>query len=196
MKKVEFLFDYGSPTCYLAYTQLPRLLRETGAEAVYVPVLLGGILKATNNRSPAEVPAKGRWMQQDIARFARRYGVPYQPNPHFPVNTLPLMRGAVAMQRQGRLIPYSDAIYRAMWAEGRNMGDPATIGAVLAAAGFDPAALLAAANDEAVKAELKANTEAAVERGVFGAPVYFVGSEMFFGQDRQDFVREALAAMP
>ncbi len=192
MKQVEFLFDFGSPTCYLAYTQLPALAARLGAEIVWKPVLLGGILKATGNRSPVEVPAKGAWMLQDLQRFARRYGVPFSFNRHFPINTLLLMRGAAAMQRQGRLLPYADAIYAALWAEGRNLGDPAVVGAVLAAAGFDPEAVLAAANDEAAKQQLKQETEAAVARGAFGAPIFFVGEAMFFGQDRLDFVAEAL----
>jgi len=194
MKQVEFLFDYGSPTCYLAYTQLPALAAKHGAEIVWKPILLGGVHKATGNRSPAEVPAKGAWMFQDLQRFAKRYGVPYKTNTHFPINTLLLMRGAVAMQREGRLLPYSDAIFKAMWVDGLNLNDPQVIGGVLHNAGFDPQALLSAANDEAVKQQLKSETEAAVARGVFGAPVFFVGEAMFFGQDRLDFVAEELAA--
>jgi len=140
------------------------------------------------------VPAKGAWMFQDLQRFAKRYGVPYKTNTHFPINTLLLMRGAVAMQREGRLLPYSDAIFKAMWVDGLNLNDPQVIGGVLHNAGFDPQALLSAANDEAVKQQLKSETEAAVARGVFGAPVFFVGEAMFFGQDRLDFVAEELAA--
>lgn len=196
MKAVEFLFDFGSPTCYLAYTQLPALAARHGAEIIWQPVLLGGILKATGNRSPVEVPAKGAWMLQDLQRFARRYGVPFTFNRHFPINTLLLMRAASAMQMQGKLLPYADAVYRAIWAEGRNMGDPEVVGQVLAEAGFDPAAVLAAANDETAKQALKAATESAVARGAFGAPIFFVGAEMYFGQDRMDFVAEELAALP
>jgi len=192
MRKVEFLFDYGSPTCYLAYTQLPALAKRCDAEIVWKPILLGGLHKATGNRSPVEVPAKGMWMMQDLQRFAARYGVPYAMNRHFPINTLQLMRGAVAMQREGKLIPYSDAIFRAIWVDGLNMGDPQVVGAVLAKAGFDPAAVMAAASDDAVKQMLKTETEQAVERGAFGAPVFFVGEAMFFGQDRLDFVAEEL----
>lgn len=194
MKQVEFLFDYGSPTCYLAYTQIPALAAKHGAEIVWKPILLGGVHKATGNRSPVEVPAKGAWMFQDLQRFAKRYGVPYKTNTHFPINTLLLMRGAVAMQREGRLLPYSDAIFKAMWVDGLNLNDPQVIDGVLHKAGFDPQALLSAANDEAVKQQLKSETEAAVARGVFGAPVFFVGEAMFFGQDRLDFVAEELAA--
>lgn len=194
MKQVEFLFDYGSPTCYLAYTQLPALAAKYNAEILWKPILLGGVHKATGNRSPVEVPAKGLWMFQDLQRFAKRYGVPFKMNTHFPINTLLLMRGAVAMQRDGRLLPYSDAIFKAMWVDGLNLNEPQVIGSVLHKAGFDPQALLSAASDEAVKQQLKSETEAAVARGVFGAPVFFVGEAMFFGQDRLDFVAEELAA--
>lgn len=193
--KVEFFFDFGSPTSYLAYTQLPRIAADCKAELVWRPMLLGGVFKATGNASPVTVPAKGRWMGQDIARFARRYGVPFTFNPAFPINTLMLMRGAAGLQLRepARLPAYIDAIFHAMWAEPRNLGDVAVLGPVLSAAGFDPAAMLALVNDPEVKARLVADTEEAVARGVFGAPTMFVGDAMFFGQDRLDFVREALA---
>jgi 2-hydroxychromene-2-carboxylate isomerase len=133
-------------------------------------------------------------MFEDLKRFARRYAVPFQLNPHFPINTLLLMRGATGLQARepDRFDAYAKAVYHAMWVEPRNLNDPATVGAVLAEAGFDPAALLALANDPETKARLKADTEAAVARGVFGAPTMFVGERMFWGQDRLDFVREAL----
>lgn len=195
-KKVEFFFDFGSPTSYLAYTQLPRIAADCNAELVWRPMLLGGVFKATGNASPVTVPAKGRWMGQDIARFARRYGVPFSFNPAFPINTLMLMRGAAGLQLRepARLRAYIDAIFPAMWAEPRNLGDVAVLGPVLSAAGFDPAAMLALVNDPEVKARLVADTDEAVARGVFGAPTMFVGDAMFFGQDRLDFVREALVA--
>lgn len=190
---IEFLFDFGSPATYLAHTQMPRLAADTGARVDYVPMLLGGVFKATGNQSPMAVPAKGRWMGRDLARWAGRYGVPFAFNPHFPVNTLTLMRGAVAVQaRQAeRFMPYVDAVFRAMWVEPVDLGAPAVLASTLQAAGFDPHELLAMVGDAEVKARLIANTEAAVARGVFGAPTFFVGSEMFFGQDRIDFVREA-----
>lgn len=190
---IEFLFDFGSPATYLAHTQMPRLATDTGAQVDYVPMLLGGVFKATGNSSPMAVPAKGRWMGRDLARWAGRYGVPFAFNPHFPVNTLTLMRGAVAVQARqpGRFMPYVDAVFRAMWVEPVDLGDPAVLASTLQAAGFDPHELLAMVGDAEVKARLIANTEAAVARGVFGAPTFFVGSEMFFGQDRLDFVREA-----
>jgi 2-hydroxychromene-2-carboxylate isomerase len=192
-KTIEFLFDFGSPTTYLAHTQMPRLVADSGARIDYVPMLLGGVFKATGNQSPVMVPAKGRWMGGDLKRFARRYGVPFVFNPHFPINTLTLMRGAVGLQMRQpeRFMPYVDTVFRAMWVEPVNLGDPALLASTLQAAGFDAAALLALVGDAEVKAKLIANTEAAVARGVFGAPTCFVGDEMFFGQDRLDFVREA-----
>jgi len=193
-KAVEFYFDVGSPAAYLAWTQLPAIAREAGAEIEYRPFLLGGVFQATGNRSPMEVPAKGQYMQDDLQRFARRYGVPFAHNPHFPINTLTLMRGALGLQLREpqRMVPYGDAVFRAIWVEGRNMNDPATVAGVLQAAGFEPAQLLALASEPAVKDQLKAVTQEAVARGVFGAPTFFVGQDMFWGQDRLDFVKEAL----
>ena len=193
-QKVEFFFDVGSPTTYLAYTQLPALAAACGAAIVWRPMLLGGVFKATGNASPVTVPAKGRWMGLDIARFARRYGVPFAFNPHFPINTLVLMRGAVAFvqQDEATLRRYLDAAFHALWCEPRNLGDPAVLAQVLTGAGFDAESFAASVADPLVKAALIANTEEAVARGVFGAPTMFVGEQMFFGQDRLDFVREAL----
>jgi 2-hydroxychromene-2-carboxylate isomerase len=193
-KSVDFYFDFGSPAAYLAYTQLPHICAEAGAALVWKPMLLGGVFQATGNRSPAEVPAKAPYMNVDLQRFARRYQVPFVHNPHFPINTLLLMRGATGMQmhQPGRFGAYVDAVFRAMWVEPRNLNDPAAVAAVLQGAGFDPAALLALANSQEVKDRLKANTQAAVARGVFGAPTMFVGDQMFWGQDRLDFVREAM----
>jgi len=195
-RTVEYFFDVGSPTAYLAWTQLPKIAAETGATIAWRPMLLGGVFKATGNTSPVTVPAKGRWMGADITRWARRYGVTFAFNPHFPINTLTLMRGAVGLQMRQpeRFAPYVDAVFRAMWVEPANLGDPAVLAATLRAAGFEPDALLALVNDPEVKAKLIANTEAAVARGVFGAPTCFVGEQMFFGQDRLDFVRETALA--
>jgi 2-hydroxychromene-2-carboxylate isomerase len=192
MRTIEFFFDYGSPTAYLAHTQLPGIAQRTGAAIVYRPMLLGGVFKATGNHSPVTIPAKGAWMNTDLPRFAARYGVPFAHNPYFPINTLNLMRGAIAADSEGRLVPYSDAIYRAMWADKRNMEDPIVIGQVLRDSGFDPAAMIAAIGTAEVKDRLRLNTEEAVARGVFGAPTCFVGDAMFFGQDRLDFVEEEL----
>lgn len=194
MDTIEFWFDFGSPTTYLAHTQLPRIARETGATLRHRPMLLGGVFKATGNASPVTVPAKGRWMMQDLPRWARRWGVPFAFNPHFPINTLTLMRGATGLQmRQPEAFArYCDAVFHAMWVQPRDLGDPAVLAEVLTAAGLDPAAFQALVADPEVKAALVAATEEAVARGVFGAPTVFVGDAMFFGQDRLDFVREAV----
>ena len=193
-KTVEFFFDFGSPTSYLAWTQLPRLAADAGAQLAWRPMLLGGVFKATGNASPAMVPAKGRWMNQDMARWAKRYGVPLAMNPYFPINTLTLMRGATGLQlrQPAQFERYVETVYRAMWEAPCNMGDPAVLAQVLQRDGFDADGLLALAGDPEVKARLVATTEEAVARGVFGAPTMFVGEQMFFGQDRLDFVREAL----
>ncbi len=194
-RTVEYFFDFGSPTSYLAWTQLPKIAAETGAEIVWRPMLLGGVFKATGNASPVTVPAKGRWMNGDIARWAKRYGVPFRFNPHFPINTLTLMRGAAGLQMRqpDDLMRYLEVVHRAMWELPVNLGDPAVLADTLAAAGFDADAFMALVADPEVKARLVANTEEAVARGAFGAPTFFVGEAMFFGQDRLDFVREALA---
>ncbi|WP_313519112.1 2-hydroxychromene-2-carboxylate isomerase [Pseudomonas sp.] len=193
-KSVEFLFDFGSPASYLAYTQLPRLCEEAGAELVYVPMLLGGVFQATGNASPATVPAKARHSYVDLQRFADRYGVPLAFAANFPINTLTLMRGAIGLQwrEPQRFMDYVRAIFQAMWVEARDLSDPQMLGRTLAEAGFEPQAMLALVGDQEVKDALKANTESAVKRGVYGAPTMFVGEQMFFGQDRLDFVREAL----
>ena len=194
-KTLEFFFDLGSPATYLAYTQLPALCAETGTQLVYQPMLLGGVFKATGNASPITVPAKGRYMFNDLARYAQRYNVTLRFNPHFPINTLVLMRAVTGIQlhQPERFQAFIDCLFRALWVEGRHLGDPAVVAAVLTEAGFNPEDVLALANDESVKAALKANTEQAVQRGVFGAPSMFVGDQLFFGQDRLEFVREALS---
>jgi 2-hydroxychromene-2-carboxylate isomerase len=194
-KTVEFLFDFGSPTTYLAWTQLPRICADAGAELVYRPILLGGVFQATGNSSPATIPAKAAYMGLDLARFAKRYGVPFAFNPNFPINTMPLMRiatGLLLHKRTEDFDAYMNAIFPGMWVEGLNLGDPSVIASVLAAAELDPESTIALASEPDVKAALKTATEEAVERGVFGAPTIFVDGEMFFGQDRLDFVREAV----
>ena len=197
-KSIEFFFDFGSPTTYLAHTQLPRIAAETGATLVYRPMLLGGVFKATGNASPVAVPAKGRWMGQDIARWAQRWGVPFAFNPHFPINTLTLMRGAVGVQlKHPELFTrYVDAVFHALWVQPRNLGDAAEVAAVVAPLDLSPEAFMTLASDAEVKAALVAATEEAVARGVFGAPTCFVDGQMHFGQDRLDFVREAAAGGP
>ena len=193
-KPIEFWFDFGSPASYLAYTQLPAVAARAGAELVWRPMLLGGVFKATGNRSPAAVPAKGAWMQGDLRRWARKWGVEFNSNPHFPVNTLAMMRGAAAARRAGELAPYAEAMFRAMWVDGKNPSEAAVFAEVVGAAGLDPAAYAGRVQDPEVKQALIAATEEAVERGVFGAPTMIVDGELFFGQDRLDFVAEAAAA--
>lgn len=191
-KSVDFYFDYGSPTSYLAYTQMPGVAKRTGATVNYLPILLGGVFQATSNRSPVEVAAKGKWMQGDLQHFAERYQVPYKWNPHFPINTLTLMRGATYAAREGFLLPYSDAVYKAVWADGLNMGDPAVVGKVLQEAGIDAQKVATATQEQAVKDALKDATQQAIARGLFGAPTFFVGERMHFGQDRLPYVEELL----
>ena len=195
-KTVDFYFDFGSPAAYLAWTQLPKLCADAGATLVWQPLLLGGVFQSTGNRAPISVPLKGSYLFVDMARFAKRYGVPLVMNPHFPINTLHLMRAAVGLQRRAdaRFEAYCAAMFRAIWVDAINLGDPAVLAATLTGAGFDPAALLALSAEPEVKEALKARTDAAVQRGIFGAPTMFVGEQMFWGQDRLDFVRDALAA--
>ncbi|CAG8873488.1 2-hydroxychromene-2-carboxylate isomerase [Pseudomonas fluorescens] len=194
-KTVEFLFDLGSPTTYLAYTQLPAICEQTDSQLIYIPILLGGVFKATGNASPATIPAKGRHMIQDLDRYARRYGVPLKFNPHFPINTLVLMRAVTGIQlhHPERFVAFIDCLFKALWVDGRNLNDPATVATVLSGNGFDPNEVLALTADETVKATLKDNTEKAVQRGVFGVPSMFVDNQLYFGQDRLDFVLEALS---
>jgi 2-hydroxychromene-2-carboxylate isomerase len=195
MKTFEFWFDFGSPAAYLAFTQIPQIEAETGAKAIYRPMLLGGVFQATGNQSPAAIPAKGKYIFDDFNRFAKRYDVPFSNNPHFPINTLLLMRGAAGLQQQQseRFLAYCTAMFQAIWVNALNMNDPATVGGALLKAGFDPQKLMALANDQATKDALKASTTEAVSRGVFGAPTFFVDGQMYWGQDRLDFVKEALA---
>jgi 2-hydroxychromene-2-carboxylate isomerase len=194
-KTVEFYFDLGSPATYLAYTQLPKICEQTDSQLIYIPFLLGGVFKATGNASPATIPAKGRYMFQDLDRYAKRYGVPLKFNPHFPINTLMLMRAVTGMQLRHpeRFQAFIDCLFHALWVEGRSLDDLATVASVLTQNGFDPNEVLALTADEEVKATLKDNTEKAVQRGVFGAPSMFVDDQLFFGQDRLDFVLEALS---
>ncbi|PBI98944.1 2-hydroxychromene-2-carboxylate isomerase [Pseudomonas sp. ACN5] len=194
-KTVEFYFDLGSPATYLAYTQLPKICAQTDTRLVYIPLLLGGVFKATGNASPATIPAKGRYMFQDLDRYAKRYGVPLKFNPHFPINTLMLMRAVTGMQLRHpeRFAAFLDCLFKAIWVEGRSLDEPATVAAVLSENGFNPQEVLALTADEEIKTALKDNTDKAVQRGVFGAPSMFVDNQLYFGQDRLDFVLEALS---
>ena len=192
-KSVDFYFDVGSPTAYLAHNRLKQLKLEYGCSVIYHPVLLGGLFKASGNSSPVTVPAKGRYMMmEDLPRFAKLYNVPLNTNPHFPINTLNLMRGAVSALNEAYFDTYIDTIFNSIWVESRNMGDIDTVIEVLSDAGLDAKSILEATQNPEVKQELISNTEQAVERGLFGAPTMFVDGEMFFGQDRLQFVEAAL----
>ena len=192
-KSVEFYFDVGSPTAYLAHKRLKQLKLEYGCSIIYHPVLLGGLFKASGNSSPVTVPAKGRYMMmEDLPRFAKLYNVPLNTNPHFPIKTLNLMRGAVSSLDEEYFDTYIDTIFKAIWVESRNMGDIDTVIEVLSDAGLDAKSVIEATQNPEVKQQLISNTEQAVERGLFGAPTMFVDGEMFFGQDRLQFVEAAL----
>jgi 2-hydroxychromene-2-carboxylate isomerase len=194
MTSLEFFFDYGSPWSYYAFTQVPKIAAQAGADVIYRPMLLGGVFKATGNQSPAEinVPAKRAYSRHEFQRYAAHYAISFTHNPHFPINTMTLMRGAAWAEIEGRLLPYSRAIFHAMWVEPRNLGDLEVLAPVLAEASIDPAAFQAAVDRADVKQRLRDTTDEAVRRGVFGAPTFFVGDQMFFGQDRLEFVDRAL----
>jgi 2-hydroxychromene-2-carboxylate isomerase len=199
MRDVIFYFDFGSPNAYLAHKVIPAIEARTGAKFTYVPALLGGIFKATGNRSPAEayagIPLKLRYEGLETQRFVKKHGIAdYARNPHFPVNTLQIMRGAVAAERLGVFEAYVEAVYRAMWVDGLKMDDPAVIETALQAAGLPAAELIAGMGDPEVKAKLIANTEAAVAEGVFGSPSFLVGGELFFGKDKLRDVEDEVAA--
>lgn len=192
-KTIEFYFDVGSPTAFLADGQLKKLAEKYGAELVYEPILLGAVHKATNNVPPGLVPAKGRYMMlHDMPRFIARYGVPFKMNPHFPVNTLMAMRGCFAAKALDCFEAYVDTVFQAMWVKGLNMSDPDVFVSALNEAGLDGAKIAELVASDEIKDQLKANTSKAVEKGCFGAPTMYIGDQMFFGQDRLDFVEEAL----
>ena len=194
---VEFLFDFGSPNAYFCHRVIPAIEARTGVTFSYVPILLGGLFKLANNRSPmeafADIPHKRAYDRLEVERFITRHGLSdFRFNPHFPVNTLKIMRGAVAAQALGCLAPYVEAVYAAMWEQQRNMADEAQIIEVLTAAGLDAAALLQKSQEPEIKAALLANTEQAHGRGAFGSPTFFVDGEIYFGKDRLRDVEEAI----
>ena len=195
-KAIDFYFDFGSPTAYLAYTQLPKIAADANAVLNYKPVLLGGIFQSAQNASPMMIPAKGAYMMQDIQRYAKRYQVPLNFNPNFPINTLKLMRLTTGVQQHYPQLfeQFLAVIFKAFWVDAQNMGDEAVIRQVLQDSQLDADAILALADQPDVKELLKQNTQQANARGLFGVPTMFVGNEMFWGQDRLDFVVEALQA--
>lgn len=194
---VQFLFDFGSPNAYLSHKVLPAIAARTATPCEYVPVLLGGLFKLSNNRSPAEanaqIPLKRAYEMREIERFVQRHGLgAFRRNPHFPVNTLQLMRGAVAAQRLGCFERYVEAMFAGMWERGLKLDEPQVIAAELAAQGLDAEALIAASQSAEVKSALLRNTEQACQRGAFGSPTFFVNEEMFFGKDRLRDVEEEI----
>jgi 2-hydroxychromene-2-carboxylate isomerase len=199
MAKVEFHFDFGSPNAYLAHLVIPEIEKRTGAKFTYVPVLLGGVFRLTGNRSPAEslanIKNKPEYERLELARFIKRHGITrYRQNPFFPVNTLTIMRGAIAAQKLGVFERYVDEIYRHMWSEPKKLDDPAMLQAALSESGFGACRFDELVQEADVKARLLDNTQRSVERGTFGSPTFFVGDEIFFGKDRLRDVEEMILA--
>jgi 2-hydroxychromene-2-carboxylate isomerase len=199
MAKVEFHFDFGSPNAYLAHLVIPEIEKRTGAKFTYVPVLLGGVFRLTGNRSPAEslanIKNKPEYERLELARFIKRHGITrYRQNPFFPVNTLTIMRGAIAAQKLGVFERYVDEIYRHMWSEPKKLDDPAVLQAALSESGFGACRFDELVQEADVKARLLENTQRSVERGTFGSPTFFVGDEIFFGKDRLRDVEEMILA--
>ena len=199
MPQVEFHFDFGSPNAYLAHLVIPEIEQRIGAKFEYVPVLLGGVYKLTGNRSPAEslagIKNKRDYERLETARFLKRHGITrFRENPFFPVNTLTIMRGAIAAQRLGVFERYVDEIYRHMWSESKKLDDPAVLRKALFESGFDAERFGELVQDADVKALLLQNTERSVARGTFGSPTFFVGNEIFFGKDRLRDVEEMILA--
>lgn len=196
MKSVDFYYDYGSPASYLAWTQLPGLCQRHQAALNYKPIVLGAIFKATGNASPAAVPAKGRYVMQDLARWAKKWGVQLNVNPHFPIDTIVLMKMAVGVQLRmpQRFDSFNRSIFSALWVDARNLGDATEVARTLHGAAFNPAVMQGLTVETDVRESLRRNTNEAIDRGAFGAPTYFVGDEMFWGQDRLQMLEETLAA--
>jgi 2-hydroxychromene-2-carboxylate isomerase len=197
MRKVEFHFDFGSPNAYLSHLVIPGITERTGVRFEYVPVLLGGVFKLTGNRSPAETLAgiknKPEYEQLETRRFIERHGITtFRRNPFFPVNTLAIMRAAVAARKLGVFERYVDEVYRHMWSDPKKLDDPAVLRAALVESGLDAEQLLTLAQTQPVKDELLANTQLSVERGTFGSPTFYVGDQIFFGKDRLRDVEEAI----
>ena len=199
MVKVEFHFDFGSPNAYLSHLVIPEIEKRTGVKFEYVPVLLGGVFKATNNRSPAQslvgIKNKPEYERIEMNRFIKRHGITrFKSNPFFPVNTLMMMRGAIASQSLGVFERYVDEMYRNMWAEPKKMDDLEVFRAALDEAGLQSAQILELIGSQPVKDQLIKNTERSVERGTFGSPTFYVGNEIFFGKDRLRDVEEMIVA--
>ena len=198
--RVEFHFDFGSPNAYLSHRLIPAITERTGVPFVYVPVLLGGVFKLTNNQPPMVqfkgIKNKAEYARLETARFIKRHGLTaFRPNPHFPVNTIQIMRGAVLAERDGLFEHYVEAVFRAMWEEGRKMDDPQVIKATLTNAGIDADRVMEGIQEQSIKDKLVADTASSVDRGNFGSPTFFVDDEMYFGKDRLDDVERAIGKM-
>ena len=198
-QRLQFHFDFGSPNAYLAHRVLPTIEERTGLSFEYVPVLLGGVFKATGNVSPAismqGIKNKGVYQQLEMQRFIARNEInDFAQNPHFPVNTLLIMRGSIAAERMGCFPRYVDEVYRHMWSEPKKMDDPQVIHAALASSDLPVEELIAATQDPEIKAKLLANTEASVARGNFGSPSFFLGDEIYFGKDSLRELEDAIRA--
>lgn len=190
MKKLEFFFDLSSPYSYMAATQMKPLADKTGAEVVWRPMVLGAVFKATGNEMPARIPAKARWMGNDLMRWADYYGVPFRFSSHFPANAIKAMR--LVLVDDAKAADVALAGFGAMWADDRDLTDETVLRSVAEIGGLDPAAAMQAIETPAIKEKLRANTDEAVARGAFGAPTMLVGDELFWGNDRLHFVEAAL----
>lgn len=191
-KNIEFYFDFGSPTSYLAYKRLLQVSEKTGVSIDFKPVLLGGLFQGTNNQSPAMVPMKSVWMTVDMNRYAERYNVEFTQNPFFPINTITLMRGALVAQESGCFERYVETVFNAMWCASKNLGDLEVLATTLSAAGLDAKLILEATQKDHIKEKLKQVTTDALERNLFGCPTMFYADEFFFGQDRIFFIEEMI----
>ncbi len=191
-QRVDYFYDYLSPFTYMADSRLASIAEHSGAEFIYRPMVLGGVFKTTGNSPPTTVAAKGKYTLADIERWAKRYDLPIRFNPHFPVNTIQALRGALVAQEEGVFPQYHQAVFRAVWENEQNVADKDVLRDILKGAGIDGDRILERIGEQAIKDRLRANTDEAVERGAFGAPTFFVGEEMFFGNDRLDFPEEML----
>ena len=194
---VQFFFDFGSANAYMSHRVIPAITNRTGVKFDYVPMLLGGLFKLSNNRSPAEtlaeVPNKRAYNKLELARFMAAHDIrDFQPNPYWPLNTMQIMRAAVAAQQLGCSVQYVDTMFSQMWEQGKDLSNAEVILSALNAAGLNGQALISATQDPLVKGRLVANTQQAYERGAFGSPTFFVGDQMFFGKDRLREVEEEI----
>lgn len=191
-KNVDFYFDYGSPATYLAWTQIDKIISDANAKLNMIPMLLGGVFKETGNSSPAFIPAKSKWMGKDLKKHAEIYGVDYNSNSFFPINTLNLMRGAIAAKKMNIFEKYSEAVFTGIWVKDINLGDLEIVQDYLNKNEIDTDQLFSLVQSDEIKSELIENTKQAVENGVFGAPTFMINNELIFGQDRLEFLRMAL----